>query len=257
MRVVKRTLVALCMATTAVTSTASLLAAPDINMDAMQQAKVEVEQALKQTFSNFEFKSIGPSVVEGVYQIDTGARMIYYAPAAKVLLFGEMWDDEGNNLTAEALTAAAQERMKNIDMSSVLEFGPENAPLITEYSNPECGYCKRLHSYLEEKQRDGSVKVRRRIIFAVGHSASARIAAEHILCSDNPETAFSEVYERRNSGPMLRCDEGRERVQQHINIAKAAGIQATPMLVVDGELVRGFDRNRIEEFLQKTSESGE
>lgn len=257
MRLVKHTFVALCMATTVMSGTADLLAASEINMDAMKQARVQAEESLKQTFSNFEFNSFEPSVIDGVYQIDTGARMIYYAPAAKVLLFGEMWDATGKNLTAAALSAAAQERMKGMDLSSALEFGPADAPLITEYSNPHCGYCQQLHTYLKEKQQDGAIKLRRRIIFSVGHSQAASEAAEHILCSDNPEKALAEVYERRLSAPMQRCDEGRKRVLEHIKIAKAAGIQGTPTLVINGEFVRGFDRTRLEDFLQQISQKGE
>ncbi len=226
--------------------------------EGLKAARQKAEESLKHTFSNFEFYSFKPSVIDGLYQIDTGDRMIYYSPDANVIVFGEMWDHLGNNLSAAALSEAAQERMKEFDLSSALEFGPEDAPLITEYSNPHCGYCQQLHGYLEEKKRGGGVEIRRRIIFAVGHSRPAQDAAEHILCSDNPEQAFSDIYEKRNTGPLLRCDEGRERVLQHIEITRAAGVQGTPTLVVEGERISGFHRKRLDEFLQQqASNKGE
>ena len=225
--------------------------------DGLEAAREKAEASLQHTFSNFEFYSFKPSMIEGIYQIDTGDRMIYYSPAANVILFGEMWDHLGNNLSAAALSVAAQERMTGFDLTSALEFGPEDGPLLTEYSNPHCGYCQQLHGYLDQKQRDDGIEVRRRIIFAVGHSRPAQDAAEHILCSDNPEQAFSEIYQRRNTGPLIRCDEGRKRVLQHIEITRAAGVQGTPTLVVDGEFIRGFHQERIEEFLQQASNKGE
>lgn len=203
---------------------------PDLDLEAMERAKTEAEVNLKQTFSNFAFQSFEASPVDGVYQIDTGEQMIYYAPGADVLFFGEMWDADGNNLTDAALTAATEKRMASIDFASALEFGPIGAPLITEYSNPECGYCQRLHAFLEKGAEGGARPVRRRIIFAVGHSKTAQGLAEHILCSENPEQAFSEIYERRKPQTLLSCDEGRTRLAEHMRIAKAAGIRGTPTL---------------------------
>jgi len=60
--------------------------------DVLEAAREKAEASLQHTFSNFEFYSFKPSVIEGLYQIDTGDRMIYYSPAANVILFGEMWD---------------------------------------------------------------------------------------------------------------------------------------------------------------------
>lgn len=219
----------------------------------LEAARAQAEQSLKYSFNNFKFHSIDHSVVSGLYEIDTGGRMVYFAPDPGVLIFGEMWNDKGENLSEKALAVAAAERMKEFDFSVALEFGPEDAPLLTEYSNPHCGYCQELHGWLEDLARDG-LEVRRQIIFTVGHSRQAQDAAEHILCSDNPEQAFAEVYERREPRTLLRCDEGYARVQQHIEMAEAAGVSGTPTLFADGERIRGFDQAKIREFLDRASQ---
>lgn len=254
MRRMKHIVGAMMMSTSVLAGSGS---GPDLDMDAMARAKADAQETLKQTFSNFEFQSFEVSPVDGVYQIDTGEQMIYYAPRSNVLFFGEMWDADGNNLTEAALTAAAEQRMAGIDFSSALEFGPIGAPLITEYSNPECGYCQRLHAFLDEKAEGGVIPVRRRIIFAVGHSKTAQGLAEHILCSENPEETFSEIYERRKPQTLLNCAEGRTRLNEHMRIAKAAGIRGTPTLNIGGDYVRGFDQARLETFLENTSEQGD
>ena len=252
---------------TAQTATASFLllmaslslsaddAAPDSPIAAdLEAARVQAEQSLKYTFNNFKFYSIDHSAVSGLFEIDTGGRMVYFAPDPGVLIFGEMWNDKGENLSEKALAVAAAERMKEFDFSVALEFGPEDAPLLTEYSNPHCGYCQQLHGWLEDLARDG-MEVRRQIIFTVGHSREAQDVAEHILCSDNPEKAFSEVYDRREPRTLLRCAEGNARVQQHIEMAEAAGVSGTPTLFADGERIRGFDQAKIREFLDRASQA--
>ncbi len=222
----------------------SLNALLQSDLEGVQQ---EAEQLLRASFSNFKFYSVKPSIVDGLYEIDTGANMVYFNPDAKVLLFGEMYNHLGENLSEKAIALAAAERMKDLDLSVALSFGPEGAPVLTEYSNPLCGWCQRLHGWLETDVKD--LKVRRQIIFAVGHSSQAQGLAEHILCSDDPERAFQNIYNRRRPSQLLRCDDGYERVQQHIQITQAAGVVSTPTLFADGERIRGFDEKRIKDFL--------
>jgi len=218
----------------------------------LEAARIQAEQSLRFSFNNFKFHSINHSVVDGLYEIDTGGKMVYFAPDAGVLIFGEMWNDLGVNLSEEAIAVAAAERMKDFDFSVALTFGPEDAPLLTEYSNPHCGYCQQLHGWLENLEQDG-LQVRRQIIFTVGHSPEAQNVAEHILCSDDPEKAFADVYERRTPRTLIRCDEGYTRVQKHIEMAEAAGVSGTPTLFADGERIRGFDQAKIREFLDRAS----
>ena len=229
----------------------------DLNAKSLDTARMKAEEELKLTFSNFQFYSFKESRIDGVYEIDTGGNMVYYSPEANVLIFGEMWDDRGTNLSEVALSKAAHARMKDFDMSVALEFGPENGHVLTEYSNPHCGYCQKLHYYLEDEKRDRGLTVRRQIIFAVEHSREAQNVAEHILCSDNPVETYHDVYNRRIPRTLLRCDEGRQRLLQHMEIAKAAGVQGTPMLVADGELIRGFHQEKIREFLEESQNTGE
>lgn len=209
--------------------------------------QAEAEQLLKSSFANFQFYSVKPSAVDGLYEIDTGGKIVYYSADANVLIFGEMYNDRGENLSESAISKAAAERLKRLDLSVALEFGPEDAPLLTEYSNPLCGWCQRLHGWFDGEGRD--LNVRRQIIFAVGHSTKSQELAEHILCSADPEQAFADVYNRRTPRRLERCDDGYARVQQHIQITQAAGVSSTPTLFADGERIRGFDAMKIREYL--------
>ncbi len=211
----------------------------------------QAEKLLKSSFSNFQFYSVKPSIIDGLYEIDTGSNIVYYSAKANVLLFGEMYNHLGENLSDKAIAIAAKERLKDLDLSVALEIGPEGAPTLTEYSNPLCGWCQRLHGWLESDM--ASYPVRRQIIFAVGHSAEAQNLAEHILCSDNPELAFEQVYSRRRPAALKRCDDGYARVQKHIQITTAAGVSSTPTLFADGERIRGFDEGRLRDYLLNAS----
>ncbi|RMB05039.1 DsbC family protein [Eilatimonas milleporae] len=218
----------------------------------LDDKRAQAETALKQTFSQFRFLSFEPSSIPGLYQIDTGDRLIYYSDEAMAFIFGTVWNRFGVNLTAEAMSAAVVERMKDFDYSLALEFGPPDAPLLTEYSNPHCAYCQELHAWLREQERTGE-RIRRRVIFAVGHSLQAQKAAEHILCSDDPEAAYHAVYSRRQPDLLQQCEKGRAAVLAHIDMTRDAGISGTPTLFADGQFIRGFDQRAISDFLQNAN----
>lgn len=228
-----------------------MLSSITVNAQSTAEADLDVqahaEQLLKSSFSNFEFYSVSPSIVKGIYEIDTGSNIVYYSADANVLIFGEMYNERGENLSEAAIALNAAERLKNLDLSVALEFGPADAPVLTEYSNPLCGWCQRLHGWFDGEGR--GLNVRRQIIFAVGHSSKSQELAEHILCSDDPEQAFADVYGRRTPRRLLRCDEGRDLVEQHIQITQAAGVSSTPTLFADGERIRGFDAAKIRDYL--------
>lgn len=219
----------------------------------LEAVQTEAEALLKASFSNMRFYSVKPSIVEGLYEIDTGSNIIYFNSDANILIFGEMYNHLGENLSEKAVAAAAAERLKDIDLSVALTFGPDDAPVITEYSNPLCGWCQRLHGWFDSDGRN--LPVRRQIVFAVGHSSQAQGLAEHILCSDDPEQAFAEVYSRRRPARLERCEEGYDRVQAHIQITQAAGVSSTPTLFADGERIRGFDEAKIREYLLTASQT--
>ena len=221
--------------------------------EGLEAVQLEAEALLKSSFSSMQFYSIKPSLVQGLYEIDTGNNIIYFNSEANVLIFGQMYNHLGENLSEKAISAAAAERLKDIDLSVALTFGPDDAPVITEYSNPLCGWCQRLHDWFDSELRD--LPVKRQIVFAVGHSTQAQDLAEHILCSDDPEQAFADIYSRRRPARLERCEEGYDRVQAHIQITQAAGVSSTPTLFADGERIRGFDEAKIREYLLTASQT--
>jgi len=57
---------------------------PDTNTPSdLNGVKEEAENLLRGSFSKFKFYSVKPSVVDGLYEIDTGANMVYFNPDAK------------------------------------------------------------------------------------------------------------------------------------------------------------------------------
>src|SRR4051812_23551369 len=65
---------------------------------------------LHATFKNLTFEEVRPSEIPGVVEIYAGPRILYYAPAQKILIFGELYNSAGNSLTDAKLQAYVGKR---------------------------------------------------------------------------------------------------------------------------------------------------
>jgi thiol:disulfide interchange protein DsbC len=216
---------------------------------ALAKAAVEAEKQLSQTFTNLQFEDFEPAPVHGpIYQASAGGRIIYYAPESEHLLFASIFDKNGVNLTGLAQEAGTAKRLKAIDTTLAFAIGPEDAPTVIEFTDPDCPYCRALDRYWAAKAAEGK-PVRRLVFFVSGIHPEAAAKAEHVLCSTDKVAAFKTVYTGAAPAVLRTCAEGRAKVEAHARIVASAGITGTPTLIAGGKLISGFQQAEIETFL--------
>lgn len=209
----------------------------------------DAQRRLQQTFTNLRFENFAPSPIKGpIYQAFAGGRLLYFAPESEHLIFAAIYDRSGINLTALAEEQSARRKLAKIDTSSALAIGPQNAPAVIEFTDPDCPYCRALDRYWSAKQAEGK-PVRRLILFVTGIHPGAAAKAEHILCSPNKEAAFKSIYEGSAPAKLLTCAEGRQTVEAHAKVVSDAQIGGTPTLIAAGQVISGFRQAEIEAFL--------
>jgi thiol:disulfide interchange protein DsbC len=217
--------------------------------DPLTAAAQEAQAQLHQTFTNLQFEDFGPSPVKGpIYQASAGGKIIYYAPESEHLLFATVYDRGGLNLTALAQEASARSRMGAIDTSKALAIGPEGAPTVIEFTDPDCPFCRALDRFWAVKAGEGK-PVRRLILFASGIHPEAAAKAEHILCSPDKEAAFKAIYAGAAPEPLRTCAEGKARVTADARLVSKVGVSGTPTIIAGGKLISGFQQAEIEAFL--------
>lgn len=216
---------------------------------ALTKAAAEAEALLHQTFTNLTFEEFGLSPVRGpVYQAIAGGRMIYFAPESEHLIFGAVYDRNGANLTAFAQDAAARKRAAAMDPGDALRIGPDGAPTVIEFTDPDCPYCQALERFWIARTAEGQ-PVQRQVYFVSGIHAGAAVKAEHILCSPDPEREFKAIYAGATPSPLRKCKQGAEKVAREAETIRKMGITGTPTLIVDGKLISGFQQGELQAFL--------
>lgn len=215
----------------------------------LARAAAEAERQLRQTFTNLQFEDFEPAPVHGpIYQASAGGRIVYYAPESEHLLFASIFDKNGVNLTALAQEAGTAKRLKAIDTALAFAIGPEDAPTVIEFTDPDCPYCRALDRYWAAKAAEGK-PVRRLVFFVSGIHPEAAAKAEHVLCSSDKTATFKAVYAGAAPAVLRTCAEGRARVEAHAKIVSSAAITGTPTLIAGGKLISGFQQAEIETFL--------
>ncbi len=221
-----------------------------VEPDLSQVAK-SAEAQLRQSFANLQFEDFAPSPVHGpLFQAIAGGRILYYAPESDHLLFATIYDKNGVNLTALSQDAAARARLKDLDQSQALLIGPPDAPLVIEFTDPDCPYCRALDRFWAAKAAEGR-PVRRQIYFVSGIHPEAASKAEHILCAKDHGAAFRATYAGEPPKPLNRCADGAAQVQAHRQAVKSMGISGTPTLILDGQVISGFNQAEIEAWLAR------
>jgi thiol:disulfide interchange protein DsbC len=223
---------------------------------ALSAAADDAQRRLQQTFTNLRVENFGPSPVKGpIYQAFAGGRIVYYAPESEHLIFAAVYDRGGVNLTALSEEARARKSLAKIDTSKALAMGPEDAPTVVEFTDPECPYCRSLDRFWAAKAAENK-PVRRLVFFVTGIHAGAAATAEHILCSPDKEAAFKAIYAGAAPVPLLTCPEGRAQIEAQTRIVGEAGIGGTPTVIADGQVISGFRQGELEEFLDASRTKG-
>jgi thiol:disulfide interchange protein DsbC len=214
-----------------------------------------VKERFQHTFPSTPADSVLESEVPGVFEVYTGSRIVYYAPKANLVLFGEIYSANGVSLTQVKLDARTQERIAHIDKSRALTVGDGPTELIA-FVDPDCPHCRHAYNWLAEQKMAG---VKKLIYFMPIHGRPAAEArAIQALCAppELREEALRQVFnpDPNSSDPPLQCPEGADALRAQGEIARQVGVSATPFFWLKGQAVTGFDPSRLAALLTNRKE---
>lgn len=142
-------------------------------------------------------------------------------------------------------TAAA-----DIDLSKALVIG-HGPKTVIEFTDPDCPFCRKAAAYFAIRK-----DVTKYVFFTpLAKHPEAKRKAQYILSQANHAKAYHEVMSGKHDGAESRklpvTTKGVRLQEQQQEIAKNAGIEATPTFMLFGRIIEGFDLVKIEELLGK------
>ncbi len=201
-------------------------------------------KSLNATFPTMPVESIHTTPIDGVFEVVTPDRVVYFAPEAQLLFLGELFDPTGRSLTRERQAKVMEQRLEGVDLSKALKIGSGKNKVI-EVTDPDCPFCRKGSEFLS--QRDDLTRYIFFLPLKMHPEADEKV--RFILSADNPAAAYEDVMAGRYDDQPLPEFQDNGRLGEHLQVVQKLGVRGTPKYWINGEYLSGADLKRMGELL--------
>jgi thiol:disulfide interchange protein DsbC len=187
-----------------------------------QQLKTELQKKLG---ANAKVRSVSPSPVTGLYEVLVGNDVFYSDSSGKYLIQGEIIElATGKNITEQR--QADINRIKWADLitaNAIKTVRGNGSRQLAVFSDPNCGYCKRLDKSLQQLDNVTIYTYLMPIL-----SADSALKSKQIWCSSDPYKTYID-WMVNGLTPSGKSD-CTTPLDKNLAFAKSYGITGTPTL---------------------------
>jgi thiol:disulfide interchange protein DsbC len=209
-----------------------------ITLTSVHADEKKVRQALAESMPSLEINSVKPSEVKGLFEVMAGANIFYVSEDGKYIIQGSLYDLQNRiDLTEKKLAGARVASLDKIGQDKKIIFKPENSLYkISVFTDIDCGYCRKLHSEIDQYMQEG-IEVDYLFYPRAGKGSDSYNKAITVWCSKDRNAALTEAKKGNKLEPKT-CD---NPVDQHMALAHEFGVKGTPMLVTEkGNIFPGY-----------------
>ena len=215
----------------------------------------EAKALTKSFFKGTVIDEFSKTPIPGMYEAMVGSNIIYIFPKEGYIFFGELYSKDGKNITAERRQKLMDEKLRKLPLDKAIQISRGGKHTIIEFTDPECPFCRRVHSYLATIPKQDITYYVYLYPLEQIHK-KAKDLSLYILCSDDKARAFDDALSGRlDNGVKLpdgcNIEEMEKLLDEHKKIALSMGVTGTPILYIDGNYVGGADIPRIDSLLRR------
>ena len=193
-----------------------------VNAQSEQNIKSELQKKLG---SNVKVKSVSPAPISGLYEVIIGNEIVYTDASGKYLIQGEVVElATGKNITEQR--QADLNRIKWSDLTpanAIKNVRGNGSRQLAVFSDPNCGYCKRLEKSLQQLD---NVTIYTYLIPILSPDSAQK--SKQIWCSADPYKAYMD-WMINGITPSGKGDCSTP-LDKNMAFAKTYGVTGTPTL---------------------------
>jgi thiol:disulfide interchange protein DsbC len=176
-----------------------------------------------------EESNISPSAIKGLYEVMVGANIYYVSEDGRYLVQGRMFDlIEKKDLTEEKLAVAKAALINKVSPEEMIVFqAPKQKYVINIFTDIDCGYCRKLHSEIDQYMAEG-ITVRYLFFPRAGKDSDSYKKAVSVWCADDRNAALTAAKSNKNPPQEKTCD---NPVDEHMALGDELGVRGTPMMI--------------------------
>lgn len=222
-----------------------------------------INEKIKTYFNNKDVVSnISETPIDGAYlvSLDDGTSMVYFEKTDYAIL-GDMYDlKDKSNLTPKIKAPFYKKILDNYPLKSGIRYEPTSEKIGVAYifTDPTCGYCRKLHyelqSYLDKGIEIVYIPYPRSGTSGLGHDELVSVFnagdndAEKIAMDLAKHDKADEI---KNMASYKESDRGLKLVNEGVEIGKKLGIRGTPSIYLEnGYNIPGYvDANELAKLI--------
>lgn len=190
------------------------------------------------------------SEVPGIYEFMSGPKIYYTTENGDVFIEGSIIDVKANkDLTEARLGEARIAQLNAVGADKMIVFKPKTTKhVVYVFTDIDCGYCRKLHSEIEQYLSAG-IEIRYLFFPRAGVDSDSYNKAVAVWCAKDRNAALTKA-KKGEPLEMKQCD---NPVKEHMKLGEEFGATGTPMLVTDkGTIIPGYvDAIRLSQGLDK------
>ncbi len=179
-----------------------------------------------------------PTVIPGLNEFMSGSKLYYVSEDGHYFIEGSLIDIKANkDLTEARLGQARIAELDKIGIKNMLVFKPKTTKHhIYVFTDIDCGYCRKLHSEIDQYLGEG-IEVRYLFFPRAGIGSDSYNKAVAVWCAKDRNAALTKA-KKGESIEMKQCD---NPVQAHMKLGEEFGASGTPLIVTEkGTLIPGY-----------------
>ena len=201
---------------------ATLICMSPLHAQQEQQLKTEIQKKLG---ANAKVKSVSPAPISGLYEVLVGNDIFYTDTSGKYLIQGEIIElASGKNITEQRQADLNRIKWSDLTTSNAIKNVRGNGSRqLAVFSDPNCGYCKRLEKSLQQLD---NVTIYTYLIPILSPDSAQK--SKQIWCSSDPYKSYIDWMV--NGITPSGKGECSTPLDKNMAFAKTYGITGTPTL---------------------------
>lgn len=197
-----------------------------------------IRQALAKSMPSVKVGTVKPSEISGLYEVTVGGNIFYASGDGKYLIQGHLVDIAARtDLTEEKLGGARKQAIEKLGVDKMIVFKPkESKYTVSIFTDIDCGYCRKLHSEIDQYMAEG-ITIQYLFFPRAGKGSDSYHKAVSVWCADDRKAALTAAKKGGNPAAKTCANP----VDEHMQLAEDFEVKGTPMIVTEkGNIFPGY-----------------
>lgn len=213
-------------------------AAPAASAAEQKAAAATIRAAIAKKFPDMKVDDVRPTPMSGIYEVAMGADIAYVNADGSYLIAGDLYDiGSRTNLTEAGRQKIRVQALSKLDEREMIVFKPAKVKYtITVFTDVECGYCRKLHSQIDELTQRG-IQVRYLAYPRAGPGTDDWHKMEQVWCSMDRKKAITDAKEGRE----VKSQQCSAPIAKQYKLGEQFGVRGTPAIYTNnGDYIGGY-----------------